>query len=67
MAKTEMIGARMEPKLKHDAEAALKARSRGKQLDKPRSVVQRLRKDEPLAPSHRAHRLSGDWRPFREC
>ena len=25
MAKTEMIGARMEPKLKHDAEAASKA------------------------------------------
>ncbi len=44
-----------------------KAGRRGKPRDKPWSVVERLLKDQALEPRHRRHRLSGTWKPFREC
>lgn len=32
-----------------------------------RSVVLALATDQPLAPSHRDHPLSGDWKDHRDC
>lgn len=47
-------------------DARLMAR-RGKKLDKLWGIVDRLRRDLPLEPRHRQHRLSGEFAGFWEC
>ena len=44
-----------------------RTKRRGKDLNKLWMVVERLLEGEPLAPQHRPHALSGNWRTFREC
>jgi mRNA interferase YafQ len=31
------------------------------------AIITALACDEPLAPKHRDHALSGDWKAFRDC
>jgi mRNA interferase YafQ len=44
-----------------------RAKKRGKNLDKLWSIVDKLRKFEPLEMRHRPHRLSGNWYGAWEC
>ena len=40
---------------------------RGNELDKLDSVMRRLANEERLEPRFRDHKLSGEWKDFREC
>jgi mRNA interferase YafQ len=42
-------------------------RKHGKRLSKLWAVIGCLLDDVPLEPTHRVHRLSGNWSPFLEC
>ena len=44
-----------------------RARKRGKDIGKLKSVTKRLLAGEPLPSSMRPHRLSGEWKGFHEC
>jgi mRNA interferase YafQ len=44
-----------------------KAKRRGKNLVKLWTAVETLLRGDPLAPRHKPHKLSGDWKPFWEC
>ncbi|MEX2650397.1 MAG: type II toxin-antitoxin system YafQ family toxin [Alphaproteobacteria bacterium] len=43
------------------------ARRRGKTLAKLWSIVEKLSREEPLAPRCRPHELVGEWQDFWEC
>ncbi len=43
------------------------AEKRGKSMEKIRDVVRTLEKEEPLAEKHSDHKLTGEWKSFREC
>jgi mRNA interferase YafQ len=40
---------------------------RGKSMDKLHSIVHSLRTHQRLAPKHRDHALTGDWKGWRDC
>lgn len=44
-----------------------RADRRGKELDKLDSIMRRLAKEEQLEARCRDHKLSGEWKDFREC
>ncbi|MCY4379018.1 MAG: type II toxin-antitoxin system YafQ family toxin [Candidatus Dadabacteria bacterium] len=44
-----------------------KARKRGKNPDKLRSIIEKLVAGRPLARLNKPHRLLGDWFPCWEC
>jgi mRNA interferase YafQ len=44
-----------------------RARRRGRDLDKLETVMRHLANEEPLEPRFRDHKLSGEWKDFREC
>ena len=44
-----------------------RSRKRGKDLDKPLDVVDRLLAGKALEPHHRAHRLTEEWSRSWEC
>jgi len=44
-----------------------RADRRGKNLDKLDSVMRRLANEEQVEPRFRDHKLSGEWKDFREC
>lgn len=44
-----------------------RAKKQNKDLAALRSVVESLVEGKPLAPRHRDHNLSGDWKRHREC
>lgn len=43
------------------------AKRRGKSMEKIRTIIETLAKEEPLAEKHRPHSLSGQWKSFHEC
>ncbi|MEE8393452.1 MAG: type II toxin-antitoxin system YafQ family toxin [Rhodospirillales bacterium] len=43
------------------------AKRRGRKLEKLWDVAERLSRNDPLDPRHRPHKLSGEWKAFREC
>ncbi len=55
---------RRTSKFKHDAKLAQR---RGKNLDKLRSVIEKLRADATLDERFRDHALAGGYRGSREC
>jgi len=44
-----------------------RAKRRGKDRDKLKTVLEKLIKNEPLDIKYKAHKLSGNMAPFREC
>jgi mRNA interferase YafQ len=46
---------------------AKRQEKRGKSLDKLHAIVRSLRTHQPLAPKHRDHALTGDWKGYRDC
>jgi len=44
-----------------------RARKRGKDIGKLKMIVDMLLRGDPLPQRCHAHRLSGDWKGFREC
>jgi mRNA interferase YafQ len=44
-----------------------KAKKRGKDLQKLKSIIKLLVKEEPLPPKNRNHRLKGDYVGYWEC
>ncbi len=44
-----------------------KQRSRGKDLQKLKVVIDLLISEEPLPPKNRDHALTGDWVGWRDC
>jgi len=59
-----MLILRAHKRFEKDVKLALR---RGKNTDKLWTIIDQLQKNKPLAPRHRAHRLSGDWSPNFEC
>jgi mRNA interferase YafQ len=51
---------------KFDRDAKLQEK-RGKSMDKLYSIVHALRNHQRLAPKHRDHALTGDWKGWRDC
>ena len=71
MARTRPNGAEPPPlvpgltaKFKQDVKRQTK---RGKDLGKLRTVIETLCARRALAPHHRDHALSGDWKGWRDC
>lgn len=44
-----------------------RARNRGKDLAKLKSVIDLLLASQPLPPKHRDHQLGGNWAGHRDC
>jgi mRNA interferase YafQ len=43
------------------------AKRRGKSMEKIRTLIETLAKEDPLPEKHRPHSLSGQWKSFYEC
>jgi mRNA interferase YafQ len=44
-----------------------RAKRRGKDLEKLKTVIKQLQAGQPLAPKHRDHPLAGTYSGYREC
>ena len=58
-----MLSVEVAGKFKKDLS---RLKKRGKNLDKLEVLIEKLRAEEPLAPKHCPHILSGDWDGFWE-
>ena len=69
--KTQMIHARIEPKLKRSAERIfsedVESGKQGKDLDRLEVIVNLLQEEERLPARCRPHPLRGDWRGHWDC
>lgn len=59
-----LLKIRFSAKFRKDVKLAQK---RGLPIEKLKAVVEALCREEKLAPKHRDHALTGEWRDFREC
>ena len=44
-----------------------KSKMQGKNMELALEIIHMLANDEPLAPKHHDHALTGNWEGFREC
>jgi mRNA interferase YafQ len=42
-------------------------KKRGEDVESIRTIMETLSQEAPLAPHHRDHQLSGNWKDHREC
>jgi mRNA interferase YafQ len=59
-------GLRLRPTKAFDRDLK-RLRKRGKDLDRLRDVLERIRTRVGLEPRHRDHALSGEWSGWRDC